>query len=291
MSDFDLREKLIMKIQFFSINLLCLFTALNLAPVMSNAEPIIARPKPIVPKPPALPAVPTVKPPAPVEAPKAKPPVVEDRVMGTQPKAPEHVGKPSTVRPSTEVATGSNKAKLTELSRDAEIKALMEREKIDIESDAMKGLLTEHAAFDASLGLRLGSGNGANHKTSSVFETNLAKRLVGDERFEKKDLKIDDIKDLEALTCKNGKDGKGGCGHSKFNLSCRRISGFLAAASVATLSVPIGAAFYSFLKAEPDKDGKTIEVPGAVEGGGALVVKDLDKPVAGEEIAPAKESN
>lgn len=276
-----------MKIQFFSISLICLFAALNIAPLASHAEPPALRPlpKPIVPKPPAPPSVPTVKPPAPpAEMPKAKPPVVEDRVMGAQPKTPEHSSKPSTVRPSTEVAAESNKAKL---AIDPEVKALMEREKIAIESDAMKGLLAEHAAFDASLGLR----KDANHKTSAAFETNLSKRLVGEERFEKKDLKLEDIKDLEALTCKNGKDGKGGCGHSKFNMSCRRISGFLAAASAATLSVPIGKAFYDFLHSEPDKEGKTIEVPGAVEGGKSLIVKDLDKAVAGEEITPAKESN
>jgi Holliday junction resolvase len=202
--------------------------------------------------------------------------------MGKQPESSSHTGKPSS-RPSTEASVDAIKAKIV---IDPEVKALMEREKIGIESDAMKGLLTEHAAFEASLGLR----KEPNHKTSAVFETNLAKRLGGEEAFEKKELKLEDIKDLQALTCKNGKDGQGGCGHSKFNLSCRRISGFLAATSAATLSVPIGKAFYDFLKAEPSKDGKTIEVSGVTENGGALVIKDLDKPAPGEDITPARES-
>ena len=264
-----------------------LFAGIFFAPLILNAEPPAVRPsvpavKPPAPKPPAVKPPPAAKPPT-VQPPAVKP-TVEDRVMGKPTTPAPHTEKPS-IRATTEGTVDTGKA--NELVRDKEIKALMEREKIAIESDAMKGLLVEHSAFDASLGLR----KEANHKTSATFETNLAKRLAGEEAFENKELKLEDIKDLQALTCKNGKDGKGGCGHSKFNLSCRRISGFLAAATTASLSVPIGKAFYAFLKSEPDKEGKIIEVAGTTENGGTLVIKDLDKPVAGEEITPARESN
>lgn len=286
-----------MKIQFFSINLICLFTALNLNPVAANAEPIgRPLPKPIAPKPPAPPpALPKVKPPAPPEvgAPRPKP-LIEDRKSELEiKKSSDHSTKPSTFRPATEVATDANKAKLT---IDPEVKALMDREKIAVESDAMKGLLTEHAAFDASLTQFVRKE--PNHLTSQAFETNLAKRLVGEEMFEQKGQTKESgeqlgeaAKNMKDILCARGKDGKGGCGHSKFGLSCRRITAFLAAASTATLSVPIGKAFYDFLQAKPDKEEKTIEVPGVVEGGKSLIVKDIGKKIDEEDpLTPARES-
>lgn len=300
MSHFDLREKLIMKTQFFSINLICLLAGLNLAPLVSHAAPPLKPVKPVVPEaPPALPkpkapiAIPqTPKSPAEISKPKTE---IEDRKSELVPKEiPKHDSS-KTTRTATEPTSAPNKEMIDKLMNDPEIKNL----NISPESDAMKGVVAREEAFTNSLTKFLK--RKPDHQTSADFETNLLKRLVGEEMFAQKgetkesaEALKNAAESMKQILCAQGKDGKGGCGHSKFGLSCRRITAFLAAASATTLSVPIGKAFYDFLKAQPDKedkDGKTIEVPGVVEGGKSLTVKDLDKKINEEDPPkPAQES-
>lgn len=177
---------------------------------------------------------------------------------------------------ATRTNTESYEATKARLKDDPIIQELLKREKIDIQTDAFKGILTEHQAFDSSLGLSKTS----SHKTAGIFEKNLAERLVG--KDELKNLKEAEIKDLQALTCASQ------CGHPKFNLSCRRITRFLAAAGTLTAAGSLGTLFYNFMTAEANADASTITVNGL--NNETLTITELDKAIPEEVVTQVAES-
>ncbi|NQW43865.1 MAG: hypothetical protein HQ462_00500 [Deltaproteobacteria bacterium] len=215
---------------------------LALTSLTLQAGPPITRPitKPL---PKSKPLIPGQKPPSPQEIRKPleerKKPVHEDTG-----KALSESNKKETTRTNTE----SYEATKARLKDDPIIKELLKREKIDIETDAFKGILTMHQAFDSRLSKT------SSHKTAGIFEKNLAERLVGKDEI--KNLKEAEIKDLQALTCASQ------CGHPNFYLSCRRITRFLAAAGTLTAAGSLGTLFYNFMTAEAKDDAKTITVNG-----------------------------
>lgn len=224
-----------------------------------------------------------LKPKPPIEVTKPKPleeikkplkPLEEGKKPGheeTGSKAPSD-SKMKPPRTNTE----SYEATKARLKDDPIIQELLKREKIDIETDAFKGILTEHQAFDSSLGLYRTS----SHKTAGIFEKNLAERLVG--KDEVKNLKEPEIKDLQALTCASK------CGHPKFNLSCRRITRFLAAAGTLTAAGSLGTLFYNFMTAEAKADATTITVNGL--NNETLTITELDKAIPEEVVTQVAES-
>ncbi len=249
---------------------------LALTSLTLQAGPPVARP---IPKP--LP-----KPPIPVAKPKSleeiRKPLEEIRKPLEEGKKPGHdnsspasskqieLGKPA------RTTIDSYEATKVLLKNDPIIQELLKREKIDIETDAFKGILTEHQAFDSSLGLSKTS----SHRTAGIFERNLAERLVG--KDELKNLKEAEIKDLQALTCASQ------CGHPKFNLSCRRITRFLAAAGTLTAAGSLGTLFYNFMTAEAKPDATTITVNGL--NNGTLTITELDKAIPEEVVTQVAES-
>ena len=228
---------------------------------------------------------PLAKPPIPVAKPKSleeiRKPLKEISKPLDEGKKPGHeeTGKAlseSKTKEATRTNTESYEATKARLKDDPIIQELLKREKIDIETDAFKGILTEHQAFDSSLGLSKTS----SHKTAGIFEKNLAERLVGKDAL--KNLKEAEIKDLQALTCASN------CGHPKFNLSCRRITRFLAAAGTLTAAGSLGTLFYNFMTAEAKADASTITVNGL--NNETLTITELDKAIPEEVVTQVAES-
>lgn len=236
-----------------------------------------AGPGGLMPKPLSKPVVPTTPPksipipiPTPIPGSGVKP---VPTVLPTKP-IPNHdpvfEGKK---RPETEYEVTKEL-----LKNDPIIQKLLDKEKkIDIQSEAFQGILIEHQAYSDSLGLR----HVANHETSGKFEQALAQRLVGKDNV--KELKKEDIEDLQALTCASK------CGHSKFNLSCRRITRFLgeSLAAAGILGIPVGALFYKFMTTEPSKNGKSIEL---TNDGKKVIIDKLDEEIPEEKVTSTKES-
>ena len=239
----------------------------------------------VTPKPLAKPPIPVAKPQSPKEIKKPleeiRKPLEEMKKPLDEGKKPGHeaTGKAlseSKPKEATRTNTESYEATKARLEGDTIIKELLKREKIDIETDAFKGILTEHQAFDISLGLSKTS----SHRTAGIFERNLAERLVG--KDELKNLKEAEIKDLQALTCASQ------CGHPKFNLSCRRITRFLAAAGTLTAAGSLGTLFYNFMTAEAKADASTITVNGL--NNETLTITELDKAIPEEVVTQVAES-
>lgn len=258
-----------------------LFLALT-SLTLQAAPPVPAK----VPSPILVPKTKPTPPPKPTPPQKptdlAKPSRLEERENPPVDKKLLHEGiesKASSDFKSKEAArtnTESYEATKDRLKDDPIIQELLKREKIDIQTDAFKGILTEHQAFDSSLGLSKTS----SHKTAGIFEKNLAERLVG--KDELKNLKEAEIKDLQALTCASQ------CGHPKFNLSCRRITRFLAAAGTLTAAGSLGTLFYNFMTAEAKADASTITVNGL--NNETLTITELDKAIPEEVVTQVAES-
>ncbi|MCX6101779.1 MAG: hypothetical protein NT000_00755 [Proteobacteria bacterium] len=235
---------------------------------------------PIVPKPIPKPPVPVAKPRL-IEVPKPLEEVKKTQLNSDKPLAAHDNSSPAS---SKQIELGkparttidSYEATKALLKNDPIIQELLKREKIDIQTDAFKGILTEHQAFDSSLGLSKTS----SHRTAGIFEKNLAERLVG--KDELKNLKEAEIKDLQALTCASK------CGHPKFNLSCRRITRFLAAAGTLTAAGSLGTLFYNFMTAEAKADASTITVNGL--NNETLTITELDKAIPEEVVTQVAES-
>ncbi len=244
-----------------------LFLALTSLTLQAAPPGVKVTPKPLL-----------AKPPIPVAKPKSLEEISKPLDEGKKP-GHEETGKAlseSKTKEATRTNTESYEATKARLKDDPIIQELLKREKIDIETDAFKGILTEHQAFDSSLGLSKTS----SHKTAGIFEKNLAERLVG--KDELKNLKEAEIKDLQALTCASK------CGHPKFNLSCRRITRFLAAAGTLTAAGSLGTLFYNFMTAEAKADASTITVNGL--NNETLTITELDKAIPEEVVTQVAES-
>jgi hypothetical protein len=145
------------------------------------------------------------------------------------------------------------------------------------DESARQGFIVREQAFlDA-----LGKSKEMGEAEAKAFEKSIIERLKGD-----KDKKVtkEDLESFKSLACASD------CGHKGTAKSCRRVVKFLAASQVAALTPVALAAAWAVYEKLSDKDAKDSGNGGkdlTVDfDGGSINVKDIDKEVIEEKVAP-----
>ncbi len=146
------------------------------------------------------------------------------------------------------------------------------------DESAKQGFIVREQAFLDSLGKAKEMGE----VEAKAFEKSIIERLKGDKD---KEVTKEDLQNLKSLACASD------CGHKGTAKSCRRVVKFLAASQVAALTpVALAGAWAVYEKLLEKKDakdngngGKDLTVN---FDGGSINVKDIDKEVIEEKVAP-----
>jgi len=145
------------------------------------------------------------------------------------------------------------------------------------DESARQGFIVRELAFlDA-----LGKSKEMGEAESKIFEKSIIERLKGD-----KDKKVtkEDLVNFKSLVCASD------CGHKGTAKSCRRVVKFLVASQVTGLTPVALAAAWAVYEKLSDKDAKDSGNGGkdlTVDfDGGSINVKDIDKEVIEEKVAP-----